>query len=84
MPRWIHTIFVSIWAGTAIVFACLAYGAYGGLSTSLTRLPIPQHGADIEMGGLSLSKAIVGLATVNNENVTTLEESIRSSARFSF
>lgn len=84
MPRWIHAAYIAVWAVTAIVFACLAYSSYASTSTSLERLAVSPTGADIDMGGLSITKTLLSLAEVNNRNVTALEESIHSTAWLSF
>jgi hypothetical protein len=86
MPHWIHVVFGTVWLVTAVVFACLAYGAHGSESTELARVTvinIPQNMRALVVG-IDVAHVFHHITETTNANVAILEDSIRRAAHLAF
>lgn len=81
LRHWTHLTFGMVWLVTAIVFICLAVGAYQSEGTTLARFAfrIP-HELNLSMNGVNFQDVINGIAEIQEQNASALESSIRQSS----
>ena len=78
-----NILFSVVWSITALFFFIQAWQTYSQVSITLPRFTsqLPQG---VAIGGVDIGKTVYDFAETHNKSVDILEQSIRSSASFSF
>ena len=78
-----NILFSLVWFITALFFFIQAWQTYSQVSITLPRFTsqLPQG---VAIGGVDIGKTVYDFAETHNKSVGSLEQSIRSSASFSF
>jgi hypothetical protein len=80
MPRWSHILFGLVWLAMAAVFAWLAEDAHRFATIKLARYEfrIPRE-MQVQIGNVRFQDVINGIAEVQEQNTTLLENSLHRS-----
>jgi len=76
--------FSLIWLVTSVTFGILAWDSKEQEGTTLARFTTNLQESTVFFSGIDVAKVINGMSTTTNENIASLEESIRHAARLTF